>query len=296
MPFQFPWRRNPEPDPVFSVDKNLERSAKRFEEWVTAHPTALDPAEQNFGRRMDRALESIRGSDADAALPNQIANDAAAYLGEALRKDYPEAVWREDEMYGLHLANLANMPHARFLALHATQKKWELRDKLSLAKFLESAPARIEAESKLPHLSQTSDIKWQGRIGEEARSAAEHHAQAFRKYWSDRHQSELPPTLLGVREMDKFLRSNYLLNFLGEEQLIAAGFFLGEVARGLFGGHWDFSRSSNRINAALVYPELEFYPVGRIFKMMTEQPEGEPLDEYVRLIPSARKAVREEKR
>jgi hypothetical protein len=165
------------------------------------------------------------------------------------------------------------------------EEKWARPEAFSLAQFLDSLEKRIEAEQKLP----TSDpIPLRIHPG-----TPQEQSEAFRTYWRARHGQTIPVSLLGIRELDRFLRTHYLASFLDDSRLVEAGFYLGEVARGLYPAPWVLEGFTDVNRVALRYPELDYYPIGRIWKMMTERPRGEPLDEYVRLIPSARKELRE---
>ena len=104
---------------------------------------------------------------------------------------------------------------------------------------------------------------------------------------------ELAFSLEGVKELERYLRSHFFFCDCTEMFLYRAGFFVGEIARQLFQGHWRFDPDAELETSRFVlqYPELSYYPIGRVFKFMATQPLDEHLDEYIRLIPSARKEM-----
>ncbi len=269
------------------LEVSIEAAADRFRGWLGDEGgIALARADEKLNQ-----LHELKGDPGEA-----VAGDGAAFLGEALREAH-SGEWVEDSVYGLVVAGVGGIGHGKFLPLNVIEHKLRVGPGWSLEKLFESIPARLDAERKLPIPVMQDPAEIAARLrgmdaGQCAQTAAEY-SERFRQFWRARFPVELPLSLTGVREVDGFLRSHYYLNFLGDVQLIEAGFFLGEVARGLFEGEWKFSESKAAEDAALVWLEIEYFPIGRIYKMMTEQPTGEPLDEYIRLVPSARKEMRE---
>lgn len=275
----------------------LFEAADRFAEWIS-DATGDDAAvSADSVAAMDRALEEgITGAGKGAPLPEEMASDAASFLGEAARRRWG-GHWVEGPRYGLVLQGCAGIPTAKLMALPLIEKKWQLGSEFSLAGFFQALEKRFEAEKQHPHQLEPyrDEIKPRlaGKTGPEAQSEADALSQEFRAYWKERFKVSLPLSLTGVRELDGYIRSNYYINFLTENQVAQAGFFVGEVTRGLFEGNWNFEGLDQIERAALQYPELSYYPIGRLYKMLTERPEREPLDEYIRLLPSARKELRE---
>lgn len=280
--------------PPRSLPEELERSAARFHGWAER---LFGDAGAGGGRLalIDRALGARPGGREE--LSEAIASDAAAALGECWRARFG-GHWEEDDLHGVVLRGCAGHEGARLIPLGAILRKWDRPDGYSLEELTDSLGRRFEEEKKLPPWPG-GDLPamiepLRGLHGEEAAAAALALAEEFRAHWGERLGASLPFSLVGVRALDGFLRTHYTACFLGGADLARAGFFLGEVGRGLFQGQWDF-RGATRVEAApLRYPELDYFPVGRIFKMMTEQPGAEPLDEYLRLIPSARAELRKQ--
>ena len=269
-------------------------AAARFDAWLatrTTQPPSIDSA--------DVALnEFLAAAKPGEGLHEVLGNDLAAWLGERLRQAHG-GTWQDHSFYGSVIAAPANIAHGRVIPAAIVERKFAGAAKYSLPTFFATLQPRFAAEQKratapvaaTPSVEELTQ-RLRGLSADEARAAAIEKANLWRAWWKARTRADLPLTLLGVREMDGFLRSHYVVNFLDEVDLIRAGFFLGEVCRGLFEGAWDLRDLPTMDRAALHYPELDYYPIGRIFKMMSERPDGAPLDEYVRLIPSARKELR----
>lgn len=269
------------------LEDTLVHSAFRFEQWIE------EAGLQGDLRRIDEALGSALQKE---ELPESLANDAAAWFGEWVHAHHPEAHWREDDLYGLHLANLAGVEWGKFLPLALVEKKWELGARFSTAEFLDRFDERVEVEAERASAAdvETEQVRWLEERRGDAIVVVHQHLQQWVAYWRRHFRSDLPLTLLGVREMDSFLRSHYLINFLREEELINAGFFVGEVTRGLFEGEWHLAEARSPADARLRFPELDYFPVGKVFKLMTERPEDQKLDEYILLVPSARSELRKQ--
>lgn len=277
----------------------IARAAQRFAQWASrAAGQPIAPRIEDIAAAEERFAHAARQPGASGT-PEAMLSDFAAYLGECGRAAHGGA-WREDPLLGLVLVEVAGLPVVRLVPLAMAQKKAELGTELSLARFFETLPERLKRER--PHAAPPEppeDLAAQlagGKWGTE-QAAADAMARQFLAFWKTRHGLPLPMTLQGVREAERFLRAQFFLCTLPERTIAAMGFFVGEVGRGLFDGRWDFAelRAGGDVSrAALAWPELAYYPVGKVFKLLIEQPEGESLDEYLRLIPSARKTMREE--
>src|SRR5690606_24158744 len=194
------------------------------------------------------------------------------------------------------------MPGLRLVPLAMAEKTWELRENLSLAQFIENLPARLDQERRWltyqvgnrPSSEEIARDLAETSAGRELAKAQEY-VRNFGDWWKTRFGFPLPLTLQGVRELERFIRSQFFLFSLHEETLAQFGFFIGEVGRGLFEGEWNFDElreGGHPSRVALAWPELSYYPIGRIYKMFTERQESDALDEYLRLIPSARHELR----
>lgn len=288
------------PDPADKPDWNaplgdlIAAGAARFERQLA---DADQPDIDAFLRHERAAAE--RPADGP---PRQIASDAACLVGERVRAEHG-GEWREHHLLGVALVGVGGIPGAAFAPLRLVEKRWEIGDGLSVARFVESIPARLEAERAF---KASDDRRWTlrdalgkmsgAKAGTEQQTAT-WFAQRFRQRWFARHKAALPLSLQGVREAEAYLRSQFFLLFLDDFELATMGFFLGEVTRGLFQGEWTFDEALRRedaTRAALAWPELPYYPVGKVFKMLTEQPEDGAFDEYVRLVPSARSELRKQ--
>ncbi|MDX2175057.1 MAG: hypothetical protein SF028_01160 [Candidatus Sumerlaeia bacterium] len=282
MPARF-WgglfRRAPLPDRGLGV----EGASQRYAEWLSrARNRTIAPGMA----ALDDAEESITELLALPEPPAQGLSDAAAFLGESLRAECGGA-WREDARWGLVLGAVGGVRCFRFRPLEAVEKKRELGPAFALAGTLRLLPERVEKERALGEPFPGAPAPPPGPA-----EAAAAWATWFGDGWRARFGQPLAPNLRGVRELDRYLRTQYLLMTAPDSAFAGAGFFLGEVARGLFGGEWRPWPAEEPWKAALAWPELPYYPAGRVFKMLSELPEAEPLDEYVRLVPSARKELR----
>lgn len=280
-----------------SLEGNISTAADRFSNWVQKQTGEKPvPGEPDTYGCIDTALEML--IEKSVELNEAAAGDAAAFVGEAARSGHGGR-WAEHEIYGLVLLELGGLADGKLIAAGLVEKKWAIKEKLSLATFLGTLGKRIEAEKTKQgsdvHAGELITDLLRDKSGDAANVAVQQLAQEFRLYWKQRYRVDLPFSLTGVRELDGFLRSHYFANFLPDRMVYGAGFYVGEVTRGLFEGKWVFDgigQDAGIEKAALHFPELDYYPVGRILKMMTECPEGEALDEYIRLVPSARKELR----
>ncbi len=225
----------------------------------------------------------------DSSPPEGILECGAIWLGDCVRERYG-GTWQDDPIFGVVVGDFAQVPGLRFRPHDAMQKKWELRSGFSLATFESRLSHRTMAEDghAVPDLPSPQAIA--EMCAADPAGAAARCARALSLDWKGRFGAELPLSLRGVRELDRWLRTHYLVCGVTEAEMLCAGLFVGEVARGLFGGEW--SPDPDPVRTALRFPELDYKPVGRIFKMMTELPEREPLEDYVRVIPSARRELR----
>ncbi len=272
------------------------RSAAAFEAWLDKHFPGASASRSLVLEKTDEAFALMKEEKGeDATLDEAFAADAASFLGEEFRRRHG-GDWEDSDLYGPHIARIAGIPEGRFHPMAIVERKWATCRSFTLAAFYGSLPPRLDAEKKIADKPAGSleehTARLRGRTGSEAAQAAAALAGEFRDFWRGRYGMSPPLSLTGVREVDGFLRSHYYVSFLSPERLVQAGFFVGEIGRGLFDGQWHFGDMGTIDRAALRFPELDYFPVGRLFKMMTERPAGEPLDEYLRLIPSARKELR----
>lgn len=262
------------------MEEAAARFAKTFGTGSVDAPGALAGA--------DKVLDE--GLDDEALL-----SDAAAFLGEALRRSHPPAQWEEDGLYGPVVTGFEGIQEGRLLPLPLAQRKVAGGAAFSLPEFAASLSRRLAAEREAPRDSpptaQAIADRLRGLHGADAQVGARREAESFREFWKFRQRADLPLTLLGVREVERWLRTHQVANFLSEGRMAQAGFFVGEVGRGLFGGEWDFAVLTTVDRAALRFPELDYLPVGRIYRLMVEGAAPQPLDEYLRLIPSARREL-----
>lgn len=273
-----------------SLAGEIAQGAERFRTWVkTSHPE-LSP---DSVAAIDQSIAQYPAGTGEA-LPEAFASDAASALGEILRDRFG-GEWKNDALHGPVISSPSGLDHGRLIPLAAIERKALHPDGFSLEKLVDSLRERLVAEEKITPWpgggAGGAFAPLEGLTGSPAHEAAHTMAQDFRKEWEARLGAPVALSLMGVRQVDRFLRSHYIACFLEEGDFVRAGIFLGEVGRGLFGGNWDFSHGDAPDLAPLRYPELDYYPIGRIFKMMVEKPEGEPLDEYLRLIPSARREL-----
>lgn len=289
------------------LEEEIAESAALFAEWLRKSGASDTRPGPGAVHQVESALERFRQeTPLEESRREQILSDAAAFLGESIREAHGGA-WKEDPVFGVVLQSPGGIPNALARPLAMAGKKWELGNELSLARFFETLPGRLEQERRFAGLSQ-------GRtdgLDELARQLADCHepretlaqarelASRFQETWKARFGVPPSLTLQGVRETERFLRSQFFLFTAGVESLLLAGFFVGEVARGLFQGEWTFEEvraNGDPWRAALRWPELCYYPAGRVMKLVVEQPEAEAFDEYIRLVPSARSELRKQAR
>lgn len=272
-------------------EDGFRAAAERFASWAAKASGRSVAVDVESLAVVDEVLARFVAENAGRAIPAALGQDAVIYLGEVIREAFG-GVWRE----GGALLNPVGITGCGGLeeSIVYTGELVEARltRGFSLAGFVAALPKRFVAEREKRGALE-------GNIGDAADpvEAAAAITGLFREFWQRRYKVALPVSLTGVREVDGFLRSHYYVRFVDYRTLLAAGFFLGEVGRGLFGGDWVFEDSPREDRAFLLrYPELDYRPIGRVLKMMDERPEGEALDEYIRLVPSARAELRKQGR
>jgi hypothetical protein len=251
-------------------------------------PTQVIASVESF---IERAI-----AEGTSAPPPELLSDLAALLGEHVR---PTAggVWAEDPLYGLSLVGVGSIPHAVLGPYQIVRKKWQLGPRLSLQSLFANLPRHLlqvprEERTPLPP-PETLSVEDDAEV-----SFAKEQALQARTRIAAQIGNDVPLTLVGLRSAERWLRSHFLVRTAPLDDFHRLGFLLGEVMRGLYGGRWDFAdarRTGDWAHAALVFPELPFLPLGRILKMLLEQPEGNGLDEYVRLVPAARTDMRRDR-
>ena len=285
---------------IADLDEMIRHGAERFAQWLAEQTGRNAPIAPKSAEILDEAIEKARRAEnATGEISHQLASDCASFIGEVIRTRHG-GEWEEDGLLGLVLRGPGGMPGAAAVPLAIAEKKWELGAQLNVARFFETLPDRFEKERRYSGYHAAPgppprEIAGQLLQGDDAGAAASRAAGEFQAFWKQRFGIALPLSLQGVRESERFLRSHFFLFALHEETLVQMGLFLGEAGRGLFQGQWDFSElagSHDPARAALVWPELPYYPVGRVYKLLIERPESASLDEYLRLIPSAREELR----
>jgi hypothetical protein len=275
------------------LQDEIAAAAARFGAWVGQGRVDACPVAVESLPGAERAVETLLSTRPGEPLPEAATSDAAAFLGEVVRALHG-GHWGEDPLFGLALLDVGGLPGVRFLPLALVEKKHHLGTGLSWTRFFETLPARLEGERARP-MADPGPVLPRLLAGGSPVAAVQRETAAFGRAWQARFGSPLVLSLQGVRELERFLRSQFFVCGLSPEALVQAGLFVGEVGRGLFGGEWDLSeaqRTGEPARIALSWPELPCYPAGRVLRLMTEQPEGEALDEYLRLIPAARRELR----
>lgn len=270
-----------------SLEAELLLAADRFDRSLAAVARATDSRLAAFDRYFE---ERRRGQPAGGKLDDATASDAAAWLGQTLRPIHGGR-WAEHGHLGLGLADLGDVAGVWAFPLAMVRKKWELAAGLSLAGFVDRLPARLDHERRFA--AELAAPRADDRRLIEA-VAARPSTDAFAGWWRARHGQPLPRNLVGLREVDRFLRTHFLVHALRHETLVDLGVLMGELARGLFKGEWSFDEAratGDATRMAVRWPELDLYPVGRVYKLLVEQPESQTLDEYVRSVPAARRAL-----
>ncbi|MBX3729671.1 MAG: hypothetical protein KF858_10845 [Candidatus Sumerlaeia bacterium] len=283
----------PPPGQPPALEDEIAAGAGRFGAWVGRGRANACPVAADSLPAAERAVEALLAARPGEPLPEEAASDAAAFLGEVVRVTHG-GHWGDDPLFGLALLDVGGLPGARLLPLALVEKKRQLGTRLSWTRFFETLPARLDGERTRP-MADPGPMLPRLLAAESPVGAVQREAAAFGRAWQDRFGSPLVLSLQGVRELERFLRSQFFLCGLPPDAFVQAGLFVGEVGRGLFGGEWDFAEARETgepARIALRWPELPYYPVGRVLRLLTDQPEGEALDEYLRLIPAARKELR----
>jgi hypothetical protein len=270
-----------------SLDEELASASQRAEKLLRG--TGLDPTDPP--RAIDAFIER-RSKDPQAAASADLLSDLAALLGGHVRSTVG-GQWGDDPLFGLSILQPRTLPHAVIGPLQAIRKKWQLGEGLKLANLVANLPSHLNAQARRPE-SPPLVIPQSGM--DESAFAASCAKQACTFIARDL-GVDIPMTLVGLRHAERWLRGQFLVRTVPLADLHRLGFLLGEVMRGLYGGKWSFDQArqtADLADTALIQPELPFYPLGRVMKMMLEQPEGNGLDEYVRLVPAARKGMKDE--
>ncbi|MDX1972589.1 MAG: hypothetical protein SFY68_08675 [Candidatus Sumerlaeia bacterium] len=225
-------------------------------------------------------------------------NNAAAFLGELVRNRFG-GEWHTHRLFGLSLVNIGAVEGFVFSPLHLVEKKSELGAGLSLERVLGMIPQRIDAAKadrirfgfSSASLEQVLERLLSGNAAINVRAALL--CEELLRQWPERFGRPLVRSLVGIRELDTFLKSQHFLFSFDEELLARLGIFVGEVIRGLYGGEWTYSGTGDTEALSLEFPELALHPIGKVYKLLSIQKNGESLEEYLRLIPSARQAMRD---
>lgn len=281
------WRRRfamPPPPRERPLQDEARQGGVRFLSWAMGRGVDGEAVEL-----LDRALESLKPAESAG---EELVADAAAFLGEQVRATHGGA-WGEDPLLGVVLRGVGGLPLARLRPLEAVELKLRDPGGMALGAFVAKLPERLAVEELHRDYLSRSEPREPAFLAERLDPAtmAQAQAAAFRMFCQGRLGADLPPTLVAVQELDRWLRTHYLLCTVREETLWQAGFFLGEVMRGLFGGAWRLD-APRPDGVALAWPEIALYPVGRVFKMLQECPTVEPLDEYARMVPAARRVAK----
>lgn len=285
--------RPPEPARVVvppTLQEEVAAGAERFRALLVAEGLSTDAA------GADALLERRRPDHPDR-VPEELLSDAAGFLGEEVRRTPAGGIWHEHPRLGIVLGGLAGVPWGKLLPLPVVERKWRRGAAFRLQDFLASLDRRLVAEKAKAATEDPAGFEEAAVRGSLAAlppdEAVAAQVRLLADFWRARYRTELPLSLVGVRELDGFLRSHSFVNFLPDAVPLRAGLYVGEVGRALFGGTW-VTDAAEPERCALRHPELDFYPVGRVLRMLTEFPDGDPLDEYLRLIPSARAELRKQ--
>ncbi len=203
----------------------LKAAAERFGELLQAYSTYKGPDRVAPGdEAIDRAFAERLPANASEGATLSFLSDAASYLGERLRQSWAGGRWEEDERWGLHLKGIAGIDHARYFPLALAEKKRALGERLSVAGFLATLDRRLAAEKEKVREAVMVPEDWRGLQGVAAGEWARIRSEEFRLFWRRRFGASLPVNLVGVREVDGFLRSHYIVNLIPDADLVRAGF------------------------------------------------------------------------
>ncbi len=234
-------------------------------------------------------------ADEDNTVP---LNNAAAFLGELVRSRFG-GEWQTHRLFGLSLVNLGGVEGFVFSPLHLVEKKAELGEGVSMERVLGIIPQRIDAakvdRTRFGYSNATLEQVLENLLKEyttiNVRAALL--SEELLRQWPERFGRPLVRSLVGIRELDTFLKSQHFLFSFDDELLARLGVFVGEVIRGLYGGEWTYAGTGDTAAISLEFPELALHPVGKVYKLLSIQKRGESLEEYLRLIPSARQAMKD---
>ncbi|MGF1572023.1 MAG: hypothetical protein ACFCU1_03035 [Sumerlaeia bacterium] len=278
------------------LELEISKTAEEFNRWAAKHAVIFDGSFQDVVK-IDGLLLELSGQITDQEQRTRTLNAAASYLGILVQGHF-QGEWCEHEIFGICLNQLKGIEGLVFSPKHLVEKKSALREELSLERILGSLPRRIEAvesdRSRFPYES-TSAEELLTRYSDSSTPLAVRFsliAQEFTAHWEQRFRKPLTRSLVGAKELDIFLKSQYFVFSCDHLLLQHMGIFIGEIARGLYGGQWTLESTSGVSDLKLVYPELALSPLGKIYKTLSKQAEDESLEEYLRLIPSAREELR----
>jgi hypothetical protein len=278
------------------LQAEIEEAKRHFLGWAGLNRLYLEGCFEDV-RTFDRLLNEAAKAFPSAKEKEQLINGISAYLGILVQERF-RGVWQEHFLFGVSLGELYGIPGMVFSPRHLVEKKWLMGSGLSLERILGSIPQRISAarrEREVFQMGTRTIRELLLELGKEEKPLAlilSLKATEFSLHWEKRFQKRLVRSLVGVRELDVFLRSQYFFFSCEDELLFGMGVFLGEVARGLYGGKWEIKQTNSTAELVLEFQELELYPVGKILKALSIQPEGDSLEDYLRVIPSAREELR----
>jgi len=268
-----------------SMEEEIAQASRKCER--TLRDAGFDPREPV--QAVEQFIESKRGSEGSSP-GAELASDLAAFLGEHARF-LVGGKWDEDPLFGLSVVQPGGLAHGVLGPYQIVRKKWQLGDGLSLRNFFKNLQGHLEVNA---HRTSTPLANAENaEVADEEFAAAT--AEQARATLSRDLGTEVPATLVGLRSAERWLREHFLVRTAPIDDFDRVGFLVGEVMRGLYGGEWSLGKarqSGHWADAALVYPELPFFPVGRVLKLLAEQPEGNGLDDYARLVPAARRDLR----
>lgn len=278
------------------LETEIARAAQQFAFWAKELDCSLNETFADI-REIEGLLEGLPQRFNEQALREQTINGVASYLGVLVQKHFGGR-WREHEVLGISLCTLKGIDGLCFSPRHLVEKKWALRKNLSIERILASIPkhvAGVEQDRQNYPFNSAGLESFLQKLQEEKTPLAVRCsliAQELSTHWGERFGKPLPRSLVGVRELDLFLKGQFFVFSCDHHFLFRMGVFLGEVARGLYGGEWGIEKEEAVTALKLRYQELALSPVGKIYKTLSKQTEGETLEEYLLLVPSAREELR----
>jgi len=273
--------------------QELKLAAEDFRFWTEQEKISLH-LEFKDVVEIENHINSLRnwGEFSDRWISN-----ASAYLGELVIEKF-DGEWIDDHLFGYVVENIGDSNNLSFSPSHLIQFFLTSKGKVSLSRILGSLPERIKQSKKIEEKILASwgalDHFFFARLWNEKKALTPSIlCKQLQDDFEKAFDRKLVLSLEGVKELERYLRSQFFFCELTEDFLYRAGFFVGEVARQLFQGTWKFDQDTELETSRFVlqYPEISYYPVGRVFKFLVTQPMDEHLDEYIRLIPSARKEM-----